>query len=544
MQILSFAPEGFRGRIVTVEVDVRNGIPGTDIVGLAGAAVREARERVRAAIRNAGLKYPRDRVLINLGPADVPKAGNRFDLGIAAGILEVTGQGSIDPDQEVMALGELALNGTVRPAHGVISAVVAGKAVGLKAFVVPLENVREAEAVGGVRVCGIGNLSEWPLIGEQLLSKYTSQHEDSGHVEYAPHTDLAEIRGNARAKRALEIASAGGHHLLFAGPPGSGKTMSAMALPGLRPPLTRPEALEVTRIYSTAGEHESFHGLQWMPPFRHPHHSASVEGMVGGGREVRPGEISLAHRGILFLDELPEFPPGVLQALREPLESRYVRISRAGKLYSYPADFQLVVAANLCPCGNLGRASGQCMCSVNEIQRYWRRVGRALLDRIDIRCPVHPLDSGDFLDDRGESSMEVRARIVAAQKYRRDREEYHVPGGSARLHASADGTSVPVDSEQRLSKEHTATAVALEVRSAEGIRGEMSDSARRVLSKVSEQLGMSGRAMDSVLRVARTICDLEGVEVVHRAAILEAVQHRRLGERESVWQDWQSIGRE
>ncbi|MFW5994518.1 MAG: YifB family Mg chelatase-like AAA ATPase [Spirochaetia bacterium] len=528
---MSFAPEGFRGRIVTVEVDVRNGIPGTDIVGLAGAAVREARERVRAAIRNAGLRYPRDRVLINLGPADVPKAGNRFDLGIAAGILEVTGQGSLGVDQKVMALGELALDGTVRPAHGVISAVVAGKAMGLHAFVVPLENVREAEAVGGVRVCGLGQLSQWPLIGEQLASKHVSLCEENGFGVHVPKPDLSEMRGNARVKRSLEIASAGGHHLMLAGPPGSGKTMSAMVLPGLLPPLTRSHALEVTRIHSTAGEHECFQGLQWTPPFRNPHHSASVQGMVGGGREVRPGEISLAHRGILFLDELPEFRPGVLQALREPLESGYVRISRAGTLYTYPANFQLVVAANLCPCGNLGRNTGQCMCSLNEIQRYWRRVGRALLDRIDLRCPVHPLDSNAFLGRRGESSSEVRSRVYRAQQYRRSRRE-------------AEGAPNSVVREEA----HSAAIPDLPAHcpdlSSEYLRRRLSDSARRVLSTVSEKLGMSGRAMDSVLRVARTICDLEGVEVVHRAAVLEAVQHRRLGERESVWQDWQSVEQE
>ncbi len=534
MQIRSFAPEGYHGHVVAVEVDVRRGIPGTDIVGLASTSVREARERVRAAIRNAGLAYPRERVLINLGPADIPKNGNRFDLGLAAAVLEATGQGmhlsastSGVTSEEIMALGELGLDGSVREARGVISAVVAGKKYGVRHYVVPAGNVREARAVGGVNVCGINHLCEWPLLVSQLFEADAGPAKDSDsqfnassltdgeEVQGVPSTvgrhdieypDFRDIRGNDRLKRVLEIAAVGGHHVLLAGPPGSGKTMAAHRLPGILPSLTREQAVEVTRLHSSAGELEAFSGLQWMRPFRAPHHSATLQGMVGGGAEISPGEISLAHHGVLFLDELPEFRPSVLQSLREPLESAKVRISRAGRLYQFPAAFQLVVAANLCSCGNLGRPGGRCMCTALEVQRYWRRVGRALLDRIDLRVPVGHGRSHVLLGAAAEPSASVRGRVVTATKFKRQRRVPNDRGNGA----------------------------------AHDLRSELTDGARDIIRAVSEKLGFSSRAIDSVLQVARTISDIEQQESLGRDAVLEAVQHRRLGEQESVWQDWQS----
>ena len=532
MDIRSFASDGYHGHVVAVEVDVRRGIPGTDIVGLASTAVREARERVRAAIRNAGLAYPRERVLINLGPADVPKSGNRFDLGLAGAILEETEQGMqtgrhpLEPHlPDVMALGELGLDGYVRGARGIISAVVAGKEYGIRHYVVPSGNVREARAVGGVRVAGIRHLSEWPELGSRLFGSDSadpasatagtrgSQPEYKGGDTAAASEsvggdlsglDFADIRGNERIKRILEVAAVGGHHVMLAGPPGSGKTMASNRLPGILPPLTREEAVEVTRLHSSAGELEAFSGLHWERPFRAPHHSATLQGMVGGGTEVAPGEISLAHRGVLFLDELPEFRPSVLQSLREPLESAQVRISRAGRLYHFPAAVQLVVAANLCPCGNLGR--GRCMCTALEVQRYWRRIGRALLDRIDLRCPVGHGKSDVFFGEDSEDSATVRRRVHAANTFRCE----------------------------RLTENRSPTREEYDLRS------QLTQDARRTLQAVSDKLGFSNRAIDSVLCVARTVADLAREESIDRDSVSEAVQHRRLGEQESIWQDWQS----
>ncbi len=524
MNVLSFAPAGYRGYVVTVEVDVRRGIPGTDVVGLAGAAVREARERVRAAIRNAALQYPRDRVLINLGPADIPKSGNRFDLGIAAALLEVTGQGSKhDSSISIMALGELSLDGWVRSTRGVISAVVAGKSEGISRYVVPWENAREAEAVGGVSVCGIRHLREWPQVADRVVAMQPADADHPPTERRSTFPDLADIRGNPVLKRALEIAAAGCHHLLLVGPPGTGKTMAALRLPGLLPTLSPSEALEVTRIHSAAGSHDGTEGLRWDPPFRCPHHSATLQGMVGGGREVVPGEISLAHRGVLFLDELPEFRPSVLQALREPVESGVVRIPRAGSAYSFPAACQLVVAANLCPCGNLGRSKGHCLCSVADIQRYWKRVGRALLDRIDLRCTVTGMDADGFLTSRGEGSAAVSQRVSRARAFRDARVDLVF---SQALDATITGRGVD--------------RTILRYDSPDDLRRELRPSARTVLERARERLGFSGRALDSVLRVARTIADLNETELIDAEAVGEAIQHRRLGEIEGVWQDWQS----
>ncbi len=526
MKVLSFAPTGYRGYVVSVEVDVRRGIPGTDVVGLAGAAVREARERVRAAIRNAALHYPRDRVLINLGPADIPKSGNRFDLGIAAALLEITGQGSkYDDSMSMMALGELSLDGSVRSTRGVISAVVAGKSDGIGHYVVPWENVREAEAVGGVSVCGIRHLREWPRVADQVATMRPADPDHPPIERKGGLPDLSDIRGNPVMKRTLEIAAAGCHHLLLVGPPGTGKTMAALRLPGLLPTLSPTDALEVTRIHSAAGSHDGTDGLRWDPPFRSPHHSATLQGMVGGGKEVVPGEISLAHRGVLFLDELPEFRPSVLQALREPVESGVVRIPRAGSFYNFPAACQLVVAANLCPCGNFGRSRGHCLCSVAEIQRYWKRVGRALLDRIDLRCAISGIDSDVFLNSPAEDSATVAQRVRRARAFRDKRL------ADARIETIAETSCGPEAHRMRI--RHDA---------ANDLRCQLTPSAYRVMVKARERLGFSGRALDSVLRVARTIVDLGEERQITADAVSEAIQHRRLGEIEGVWQDWQVSG--
>lgn len=525
MEIISYAPVGYRGVVVAVEVDIRHGIPGTDIVGLAGSEVREARDRVRVAIRNCGYAYPQNRVLINLAPADVPKSGNAFDLSIAAAILAADGQLNLCIRGKTLVLGELHLDGKIGSVRGVISAVAEATDLGVHRCVVPAGNLAEARAVGTVDAIGIDHLSEIqnvfchfvdggqrPAQSPQPENILASGHEPGGVAAYDcddAHTeggggDFFELRGQVVFKRALEIAVAGGHHLLVVGPPGAGKSMGIGLVPTVSPPLSRTEALEVTRIHSLAGELADGAGLVRHRPFRRPHHSASAEGLLGGGRWVQPGEVSMAHRGALFLDETLEFGRAALQGLREPLELGRIRISRAGRHYYYPAAFQLFLAANPCPCGNLSRPDRECLCSVLEVDRYWRRLGGPLLDRIDIRVWVNGVTVSSLMQTASSATMRERINTArVAQDVRRR------CGGSQ---SNAHPTTAP----------HRTNCL-------------MTDVARRDLRVVTSKLGLSSRASVSVARVARTIADLEGSEEIRAAHVLEAIFFRRRGEDQPLW---------
>jgi magnesium chelatase family protein len=523
MFVTAYAPYGAEGIIIRVEADIRRGIPGIDITGLAEGAVREARERVRASFRNSGYTFPTDRILINLAPAGVRKEGASLDLPIAISVMAAAGL--VPQPENLMVMGELELSGRLRPVRGVLAAAAAGLKAGIRDFIVPAENAREAAILAGDNFFAAATLCEavhalWVRAetGKLPPDSYNADEAITGPAPptaaYSPAEycgDFSEVKGQARYKRALEIAAAGGHNLLAFGPPGSGKTMLARRIPGIMPPLDSGEAVEVTRLHSLAGQLKTGPGgLITQPPFRSPHHSASTEGILGGGRVIRPGEITLAHWGILFLDEAPEFRSNVLQSLREPLEDRVITIARAEGPVLLPADFQLLMAANTCPCGRLGMASSPgsqaCFCTTEEIHRYWRKMGTALLDRVELRAAV----SSPGIDALGKGGEEPSAAIAR-------RVQRAVEIQRRRFTASTAGLPM-ARRNARMSPSQVDQYCPLTPRAKEAFR------------TAAEKLGLSGRAYHGILRVARTIADLEGKDMLDAVHILEAVEHRRLGE--------------
>jgi len=519
MEVFAFAPAGFEGGLVRVEVDIRRGLPAFDLTGLPDDAVRESRDRVRAAIRNAGFEFPLDRVLVNLAPADLRKSGASFDLPIALGILSRSGQVP-ESGRPVLAVGELGLGGEIRAARGTLSAVAAGIAAGIADFAVPRENLAEARSLGRGNVRGVSALGEFCVLlppssscpGLPTIPGDGDGSEVSGSREVTAASgadellgDFSDIRGQPQLRRALEVAAAGGHHVLLFGPPGVGKTLAARRLPTLLPDLSGRIAVEATQIHSLAGLLRPGAGLLRRPPFRSPHHGASAEGVVGGGRWVRPGEISLAHGGVLFLDEAPEFRSDILQALREPTEEGRISIARAETTLSFPARFQLVLAANPCPCGSLGRPGAVCLCSIQDLRRYWKKLGGPLLDRIDIRVPVKPAPFRTLLCAE-ETSALVRGRVEAARAVQADR--YGAMG------AYLNGL-LPAGSVERFCPVDDATASYLE--------------------RQAEVLGLSARALHSILRVSRTVADLEGSQPILLRHVKEAAELRRYGDEDPFW---------
>ena len=499
-KIQSYSLNGLNGNKVSVEVDINNGLPAFDVVGLADTAVKEARERVRSAIKNSGRVLPTKKITVNFAPASIKKEGSLFDLSLAIGVLKSSGQLTANTDG-IVFLGELSLDGSLRSITGVLPLLISATNDGFRKFIIPDENKIEASYVSGAEIYPAKSLVEVieHLSGLTVIPPYQNKTYESTNVKPLYDTDISLVKGQAVAKRALEVAVSGGHNVLFVGAPGTGKTMLAKCIPTIMPDLSFEEALETTKIHSVAGCLKDSDGIVRVRPFRSPHHTASTVSLTGGGSHVKPGEISMAHNGVLFLDEMPEYSRATLEALRQPLEDGVITVSRASSTVTYPANFMLCGSMNPCPCGNYGSEEKVCNCTPSQIARYKAKISGPLLDRIDIQVHVDEVKYSELIsEEKTETSETIKRRVNRARLIQKDR-------------FKEDGILTNSDMGEKHLKKYCKLSLECE----------------EVLKTAYRSLALSPRARSRIIKVARTIADMELSDNITVSHILEAISYRQ-----------------